>query len=90
MIITDAPLNRGNSGGPLINYSGEVIGIATSKIGAIGVDNIAFAIPITQAFESMGIKVNPVAGAKQVSKCGNPLISRATDRQKGVKGKVKE
>ena len=49
MIITDASINSGNSGGPLFNYRGEVIGVATSKIGAIGIDNIAFAIPIKKS-----------------------------------------
>ncbi len=31
-IQTDAPLNPGNSGGPLINYRGELVGISTSRI----------------------------------------------------------
>ena len=78
MIITDAPINLGNSGGPLVNYSGEVIGIATSKIGAIGVDNVAFAIPITQAIDSMGIKVDTGVGAKKLSKCGNQMLTRSS------------
>ena len=77
MIVTDASINPGNSGGPLVNYSGEVIGVATSKIGAIGIDNIAFAIPIAQAMESMGIKVESIAGAKRLTKCGNPLLTRS-------------
>jgi len=78
MIITDAPINLGNSGGPLVNYSGEVIGVATSKIGAIGVDNIAFAIPITQAIDSMGIKVTTDVASKKQSKCGNRMLIRAS------------
>ena len=60
-IQTDTPVNPGNSGGPLINNKGEIIGVVTSKIGAIGIENIAFAIPTQQAFDSMGIKfwLNP-------------------------------
>lgn len=49
LIQTNAALNSGNSGGPLINNSGQVIGINTIKIGAFtdsaGVEGLGFAIP---------------------------------------------
>ncbi len=44
---TDAAINSGNSGGPLLNYSGEVIGINTAV--AEGAENIGFSIPINEA-----------------------------------------
>ena len=49
MFQMSASMNRGNSGGPVYNDRGEVIGIVTAKYSAVGVEGLGFAIPINDA-----------------------------------------
>lgn len=46
VIQTDASINSGNSGGPICNIKGEVVGITSSKLMGSGVEGMGFAIPI--------------------------------------------
>ncbi len=55
LIQTDSSINRGSSGGPMINVRGEVIGINTAIYAPTGVFNgIGFAIPVNRAADLVG------------------------------------
>jgi putative serine protease PepD len=58
-IQTDAPINHGNSGGPLLNASGEVIGVnAQIESDSGGNDGVGFAIPIDSVKSVVGTIVS--------------------------------
>ena len=49
MFQFDAAVNKGNSGGPLYDSEGRVVGIVTAKYSSAGVEGLGFAIPINDA-----------------------------------------
>lgn len=51
LIQTDTSLNPGNSGGPLFNMSGEVIGIVTLKIAGANYEGLGFALPMESVID---------------------------------------
>lgn len=53
LIQTDAAINPGNSGGALLNANGEVIGINTAKAAMDAVEGMGYAIPISEARETI-------------------------------------
>ncbi|KAL0050347.1 hypothetical protein WJX82_009455 [Trebouxia sp. C0006] len=69
-IQTDAAINKGNSGGPLVNLQGEVIGLACFK--ALSADGVSFAIPIDTAkdvieqLQQRGRVIRPYIGIKML------------------------
>jgi len=82
VIQTDAAINFGNSGGPLINLNGEVIGINTAI--ASGAENIGFALPINRAirgvrsYQTLGKITAPFIGIRYT------LITSSLQKQKNL------
>lgn len=62
LIQTDAAINNGNSGGPLLNAYGQVVGINSAKMGSTygsaSVEGLGFAIPISDAKEIIDDLIN--------------------------------
>ena len=52
VLQTDTAINSGNSGGPLCNSNGEVIGITNMKLASSQIEGMGFAIPIEDAVKS--------------------------------------
>ena len=82
-IQTDASINQGNSGGPLFNLNGDVIGVNTAIIGQGGSVGIGFAIPANAASDVvdqlikygetrrgwLGVRIQEVT--KKYTRCAN-------------------
>ncbi|KAJ9525920.1 hypothetical protein QJQ45_009209 [Haematococcus lacustris] len=69
-IQTDAAINQGSSGGPLINLDGQVVGVSVFK--AVGAEAVSFCLPIdavrevVQQFSQSGRMVHAFVGLKLV------------------------
>ena len=85
VLQTDASINSGNSGGPLANANGEVIGITNMKLVSDGVEGIGFAIPIEDAVQFANLIISgekikrPLLGIKMID-----LTDRYTLYQQGI------
>jgi len=72
----DAPINSGNSGGPIVNYNGEAVGIVTSKMVGLGIEGLGFGISMPSALESLGVEIKsqPLMPDSKLTSCGNLIL----------------
>jgi S1-C subfamily serine protease len=91
LIQTDAPISPGNSGGPLVDKSGHVIGITTaaasgnSTESSSGSSNVGFAIPINSAL-SVVKQVESAQGGGNVQVGARPLLGVEVSSSSGQSG----
>ena len=77
LIQTDAAINPGNSGGALLNSNGEVIGINTAKVATDSVEGMVYAIPISDASDTIQNLMNQETKTK---------VSEAEQGYLGIQG----
>ena len=88
VIQTDAAINLGNSGGPLLNLRGEAIGLNAAK--AQGAENIGFSIPINQLKRALndartkGRIINPYIGVRYVLTDKGALVQAGANGEDAV------
>jgi S1-C subfamily serine protease len=63
LIQTDAAVSPGNSGGPIVDRRGRVLGIVTSKALGVGVEGIAFGVPAAVVRERLALDLEEPAPA---------------------------
>jgi S1-C subfamily serine protease len=54
---TDAPVNPGNSGGPIVDATGAALGVVSFKVASTRVEGLAFAVPIRETLAALNLEV---------------------------------
>lgn len=88
MFQIDAAVNKGNSGGPVYDNTGEVIGIVTAKYSQEGIEGLGFAIPINDAVAIATdlITTGYVTGKAKLGVDAQTMSSRAAMYYNSVEG----
>ena len=84
LIQTDAAINAGNSGGPLVNTKGEVVGINSSKISGEAVEGIGFSIPINDIKDKIESLSNPILNLGISVRTIDEALSKQLNMEQGL------
>ena len=84
LIQTDAAINAGNSGGPLVNTKGEVVGINSSKISGEAVEGIGFSIPINDIKDKIESLSKPILNLGISVRTIDEALSKQLNREQGL------
>ena len=88
MFQIDAAVNSGNSGGPVYDKAGQVVGVVTAKYAKAGIEGIGFAIPINDAMAIANdlITTGYVTGKAKLGVDAQTMSARAALYYSSVEG----
>ncbi len=81
---TDAPVNPGNSGGPIVDDSGAVLGIVSFKLVSTHIEGVAFAVPTHEALAALGLHVGDAAASSDSRLLSETVATATPDETSAV------
>lgn len=85
-IQLDAKISPGNSGGPVVDSQGRVVGVVSMKLVGEGVEGIGLAIPINYAYDARTSFVAPPTAAAARSVAFGRMVAHAQDASRADSG----
>jgi hypothetical protein len=85
LLQTDAPVNPGNSGGPITDSDGAALGVVSFKLVSTKVEGIAFAIPTARALTALGLQLGTVTDPRLMTETATvaPVTQEIVQEDKG-------
>jgi S1-C subfamily serine protease len=81
-IQTDAPINPGYSGGPLLDPQGNLLGIISWKVAAEGFEGLSFGIPVSSLEQTLNLSFGPASDETWLPYDGGGAVTGKEDTQR--------